>query len=167
MSVTASEQTFIGIANENEFYSHHYLADVFQGDIKAQLEAWTSREQADASQRAPFKQLSSAARTWFSEQEKARSLKDSKDQLTRPERWRPRALVCDMLRMTCCQTLLGNFTLLSSGVASESNKRLSNGASENASCMLPATARICRLWPVPSASRRNRRRKLASKNVPF
>ena len=28
-------QTFVGIVNENEFYSHHYLAEVFKGDIKA------------------------------------------------------------------------------------------------------------------------------------
>ena len=35
MPVLEAVQTFAGIANENEFYSHHYLAEVFKGDIKA------------------------------------------------------------------------------------------------------------------------------------
>ena len=29
-----------GIHNENEFYSHHYLAEIFAGDIQATLERW-------------------------------------------------------------------------------------------------------------------------------
>ena len=33
-------QNFAGIANEIEFYSHHYLAEVFKGDIKTKLDAW-------------------------------------------------------------------------------------------------------------------------------
>ena len=35
MSVAETVSTFVGLANENEFYSHHYLAEVFKGDIKA------------------------------------------------------------------------------------------------------------------------------------
>ena len=27
--------TLTGIHNENEFYSHHYLAEIFAGDIQA------------------------------------------------------------------------------------------------------------------------------------
>ncbi len=30
--------TLTGIHNENEFYSHHYLAEIFAGDIQATLE---------------------------------------------------------------------------------------------------------------------------------
>lgn len=82
MSITAAVQAFVGIANENEFYSHHYLADVLQGDIKAQLERWTQAEQDNADQRAPFKQLASTARPWFAEQEKRRSLKASSELLS-------------------------------------------------------------------------------------
>jgi hypothetical protein len=44
MPVLDAVQTFAGIANENEFYSHHYLAEVFKGDIKARLEAWEANE---------------------------------------------------------------------------------------------------------------------------
>ena len=39
MSVADSVSTFAGLTNENEFYSHHYLAEVFKGDIKSLLEA--------------------------------------------------------------------------------------------------------------------------------
>ena len=35
-----------GIHNENEFYSHHYLAEIFTGDIQATLERW--RKEAEA-----------------------------------------------------------------------------------------------------------------------
>jgi hypothetical protein len=40
MPVLDAVHTFAGIANENEFYSHHYLAEVFKGDIKSRLDAW-------------------------------------------------------------------------------------------------------------------------------
>ena len=32
--------TFAGIHNENEFYSHHYLSEVFAGDIRETVERW-------------------------------------------------------------------------------------------------------------------------------
>ena len=45
-----------GINNENEFYSHHYLAEIFTGDIQATLERW--REQAEANNaRTPHAEL--------------------------------------------------------------------------------------------------------------
>ena len=42
----ATAATFTGIHNENEFYSHHYLSEIFTGDIRATVDRW--REQADA-----------------------------------------------------------------------------------------------------------------------
>ena len=45
MTILDTVQTFAGITNENEFYSHHYLAEVFKGDIKARIDAWLEREQ--------------------------------------------------------------------------------------------------------------------------
>ncbi|MBM3224896.1 MAG: hypothetical protein FJZ47_13985 [Candidatus Tectomicrobia bacterium] len=65
MPVVEAVQTFAGIANENEFYSHHYLSEVFKGDIKARLEQWAATEQAHPTQRAPYKQLASWAGQWF------------------------------------------------------------------------------------------------------
>ena len=49
-----------GIHNENEFYSHHYLAEIFSGDIQATLERW--REQAEsANARTPWAELRALA----------------------------------------------------------------------------------------------------------
>ena len=39
MSVADSVSTFAGLTNENAFYSHHYLAEVFKGDIKSLIDA--------------------------------------------------------------------------------------------------------------------------------
>ncbi|AXE34649.1 class I SAM-dependent DNA methyltransferase [Chromobacterium phragmitis] len=68
MPVLDAVQTFAGIANENEFYSHHYLAEVFKGDIKDRLDAWEAEEAAhpsDEAYRAPFKRLQGWAQKWF------------------------------------------------------------------------------------------------------
>ena len=68
MPVLDAVQTFAGIANENEFYSHHYLAEVLKGDIKARLEAWEAEEAAhpgDEAHRAPNKRLQAWAQRWF------------------------------------------------------------------------------------------------------
>ena len=68
MPVLEAVQSFAGISNENEFYSHHYLAEVFKGDIQARLNAWEALEAqhpgADA-QRAPHKRLQAWAQRWF------------------------------------------------------------------------------------------------------
>ncbi|MFO7858570.1 MAG: hypothetical protein R6V11_06565, partial [Ectothiorhodospiraceae bacterium] len=38
--------SWAGISNENEFYSEHYLSEVFQGDIKEFIDRWNAAEQA-------------------------------------------------------------------------------------------------------------------------
>lgn len=38
---------YAGIINDNEFYSEHYLADIFEGDIRGVIDAW--QQQATAS----------------------------------------------------------------------------------------------------------------------
>lgn len=72
MPILEAVQTFAGITNENEFYSHHYLAEVFKGDIKDRLEAWDAQEAqhpGDApdheQHRAPPKRLQAWAQRWF------------------------------------------------------------------------------------------------------
>lgn len=70
MSVTQTVQSFTGIANENEFYGHHYLAEVFKGDIRARIENWQAAEDAAseesrAESRAPFKRLGGLGGKWF------------------------------------------------------------------------------------------------------
>lgn len=69
MPVLDAVQTFAGITNENEFYSHHYLAEVFKGDIKDRLAAWDADEAqhpGDDAHRAPHKRLQAWAQRWFS-----------------------------------------------------------------------------------------------------
>lgn len=74
-------QTFAGIANENEFYSHHYLAEVFKGDIKSRLDAWLAAEEQDASQKAPFKQLGGCSARWFALRNTFAKQRDPAEQL--------------------------------------------------------------------------------------
>lgn len=69
MPVVEAVQTFAGITNENEFYSHHYLAEVFKGDIKERHDTWESVETENPGSedsRAPHKRLQSWAQRWFS-----------------------------------------------------------------------------------------------------
>lgn len=69
MPVLDAVQTFAGIANENEFYSHHYLAEVFKGDIRARLDAWDAAEvehPGEEAYRTPVKRLQAWAQKWFS-----------------------------------------------------------------------------------------------------
>jgi hypothetical protein len=65
MPVVEAVQTFVGIVNENEFYSHHYLSEVFKGDIRERLEQWAALEEADPAQRAPYKRIASLSGQWF------------------------------------------------------------------------------------------------------
>lgn len=73
MSVAQTVQSFAGIANENEFYGHHYLAEVFKGDIRTLIETWqatedaaaTASEEIRANSRAPYKRLGGLGSKWF------------------------------------------------------------------------------------------------------
>jgi len=44
MAVQETAATFIGLSNDNEFFSAHYLAEVFQGDFADTIKAWDARE---------------------------------------------------------------------------------------------------------------------------
>ena len=52
--------TFAGIHNENEFYSHHYLAEIFTGDIRGAIERWRKAAEAGGA-RAPYAELRALA----------------------------------------------------------------------------------------------------------
>src|SRR5579871_3917839 len=45
-----------GITNENEFYTHHYLAAILEGDLKPLFETWSQQE------RPPWEGLRALAR---------------------------------------------------------------------------------------------------------
>ena len=36
-----------GITNENEFYTHHYLAAILENDLKEVFQEWKRREEED------------------------------------------------------------------------------------------------------------------------
>lgn len=56
MAVQETVATFVGLTNDNEFFSAHYLAEVFQGDFANTIEEWNSRE--DAAKQAGREDLS-------------------------------------------------------------------------------------------------------------
>lgn len=86
MAALDTVQTFAGIANENEFYSHHYLAEVFKGDVKARIDAWLQREQEserdDDNGRAPFKRLASCSSRWFALRGDVSKSREPREKLT-------------------------------------------------------------------------------------
>ena len=79
----------IGLINENEFYSDHYLAEIFAGDIRGVLETWQGKEtQAREAQReraaslgekpgrydgylTPVNRLNGLAQDWLARQQEA------------------------------------------------------------------------------------------------
>lgn len=82
MSVADSISTFAGLTNENEFYSHHYLAEVFKGDIKSLIEQWQAAEEdSGAANKAPFKQLQACSARWFAQQANVVRSKSPEDRL--------------------------------------------------------------------------------------
>ncbi len=96
---------WIGITNENDFYSQHYLAEIFQGDVRGVIDAWQqqedeAREQARARNekepawRTPWARLNSLARDWL------QHLDESEKQRDRLERTRQgRALILELLQL--------------------------------------------------------------------
>ena len=50
---------FVGIHNENEFYSHHYLSEIFSRDIGETIEAW--RTDAADEDKPPYERLRALA----------------------------------------------------------------------------------------------------------
>jgi len=47
----------VGIVNENEFYTNHYLSEIFEIDIKEQISSWQEKENESDSYTTPFKKL--------------------------------------------------------------------------------------------------------------
>ncbi|MFK7776944.1 MAG: hypothetical protein QM501_02320 [Gimesia sp.] len=64
MAIAETAATYIGISNENEFYSHHYLSEIFKGDIKEILDGWKQVEE-EGGEKPPFHQLRLLGREYF------------------------------------------------------------------------------------------------------
>ena len=66
MAATETTTSYVGISNENEFYSQHYLSEIFKGDIKAILEAWQAAErESEGETKAPFNRLKALHKDYF------------------------------------------------------------------------------------------------------
>lgn len=78
---------WIGLINENDFYSQHYLSEIFQGDVRGVIEGWqqqeeTSREVARAAGlrevqwRTPWARLNTLGRDWLQQLSEAEQQRD-------------------------------------------------------------------------------------------
>ncbi|MCB1621953.1 MAG: hypothetical protein KDI44_14595, partial [Thiothrix sp.] len=67
MAISDTTVTYVGISNENEFYSQHYLSQIFAGDIKDVLNRW-----AQAEEQAPYQHLRNLNREYFPLRERLR-----------------------------------------------------------------------------------------------
>ena len=46
-----------GIVNENEYYTHHYLQAILEGDLKEVFKGWQAKKDADAVYVLPQRRL--------------------------------------------------------------------------------------------------------------
>jgi hypothetical protein len=81
MSVAQASQNFVGITNENEFYGHQYLAEVFAGDIRELIDRWQASADAapagdEEAKVTPFVKLRRQGTPWFAELNKLGRLRD-------------------------------------------------------------------------------------------
>ncbi|MCP5049905.1 MAG: hypothetical protein GY940_22245, partial [bacterium] len=69
-----------GITNENEFYSHHYLAAIFESDIKEVFNKWNLAEK-EKGERPPYALLRGQAREYFKFRRRLERVKMTLDRL--------------------------------------------------------------------------------------
>ena len=72
----ADLQTYSGIVNENEFFSHHYFSSEFQNNIKDLLDEWNSRETEEEGFKSPVNLLKNCRKEWFINLNQAEKTKD-------------------------------------------------------------------------------------------
>ena len=83
--------TFAGIHNENEFYSHHYLSEIFTGDIRDTVARW--RDAADAAggasagARTPPDALRALARDYLQFRRQFAHARQHEARVRRQRRW--------------------------------------------------------------------------------
>ena len=66
MAAADAITSYVGISNENEFYSQHYLSEIFKGDIKSILDEWQSAEtESEGENKAPFNRLKALHKDYF------------------------------------------------------------------------------------------------------
>jgi hypothetical protein len=85
MAVQDTAATFIGLTNDNEFFSAHYLAEVFQGDFADTIKDWDSREEAAKEQGAeyttPHRALRNLNQTYFALRHKLKTERSAAERI--------------------------------------------------------------------------------------
>ncbi|HDM8139075.1 TPA: class I SAM-dependent DNA methyltransferase [Vibrio harveyi] len=95
----------VGISNENDFYSHHYLSEIFVGDIRGVLDGWQQKENEAREQerterekggnpskgyRTPFEALRSYSGEYFRQLNQHKAAKGETKRLSdQRSRWTP------------------------------------------------------------------------------
>ena len=79
---------YVGIHNENEFYSHHYLAEIFRGDLKSTLAGWRAEAAAgDGKGPSPWQRLKGLAGEYGRQKERFRRARRPEARLDIQRRW--------------------------------------------------------------------------------
>ena len=99
--------SWAGISNENEFYSEHYLSEVFSGDIKAMLDLWLQQEQAAKAEgttgavaeytRTPYNRLGSLTRDWIQTEREFERAKSARARIEVQRLWLQQ--LCDCMAL--------------------------------------------------------------------
>ena len=82
----ATAATFTGIHNENEFYSHHYLSEIFSGDIRATVDRWREAAEAEGG-RTPYAALRALAGDYVRFRRDSDRERRSGQRLTQQREW--------------------------------------------------------------------------------
>ncbi|SEA20511.1 Eco57I restriction-modification methylase domain-containing protein [Microbulbifer marinus] len=70
MAVQETAATFVGLTNENDFYSAHYLAEVFKGDLAGIVRDWDAQAEESSDYTAPHKALRALHQDYFALRQK-------------------------------------------------------------------------------------------------
>ncbi|WP_411387886.1 Eco57I restriction-modification methylase domain-containing protein [Pseudomonas aeruginosa] len=81
MSLQDSVATFIGLGNDNEFFSAHYLAEVFQGDLADTIKDWDSREEQGDGFVAPHRALRNLNKGYFALRHKLKAERSASERI--------------------------------------------------------------------------------------
>lgn len=85
MAVQDTAATFIGLTNDNEFFSAHYLAEVFQGDLADTIKDWDAKEQADKAATyafvAPHRGLRTLNQPYFALRHKLKTERSARERI--------------------------------------------------------------------------------------
>jgi hypothetical protein len=81
MSLQDSVATFIGLSNDNEFFSAHYLAEVFQGDLADTIKEWEIREEQGDGFVTPHRALRNLNQGYFALRHKLKAERSASERI--------------------------------------------------------------------------------------